>query len=52
MRTLPDTWEVMNFSQKQRVIRGLVAKVVVSPKGVDVYLRKGEYEKIIEKTPR
>jgi len=48
MRTLPDTWEVMSFSQKQRVIRGLVEKVVVSPKGVDVYLRKGEYEKIIE----
>ena len=52
MRTLPSTWEVMSFSQRQRVIRGLVEKIVVSPNGLNVYLRKGEYEKIIEENPR
>lgn len=52
MRTLPSTWEVMNFSQRQRVIRGLVEKIVVSPNGLNVYLRKGEYEKITEENPR
>ena len=52
MRTLPSTWEVMRFSQRQRVIRGLVEKIVVSPNGLNVYLHKGEYEKIIEENPR
>ena len=52
MRTLPSAWKVMNFSQRQRVIKGLVEKVIVSPNGLNVYLRKGEYEKIIEENPR
>ncbi len=46
IRTLPDTWDKMNGRTKQRIIRGLVEKVVVTKNKIDVHLRSSAYDKI------
>ncbi len=48
IRTLPDTWDKMDDRTKQRIIRGLVEKVVVTKNKTDVYLRGSAYDKIPE----
>lgn len=46
IRTLPDTWDKMDGRTKQRIIRGLVEKVVVTKNKIDVHLRSSAYDKI------
>ena len=48
IRTLPDTWDKMDDRTKQRIIRGLVEKVVVTKGKIDVHLRSSAYDKIPE----
>lgn len=46
IRTLPDTWDKMDAGTKQRIIRGIVEKVVVTKNKIDVHLRSSAYDKI------
>ena len=46
LRTLPDTWGQMDDKAKQRVIRSVVEKVVISKDKIDVHLVKSAYDKI------
>lgn len=48
LRTLPDTWDKMDDKAKQRVIRSVVEKVVVSKDKIDVHLVKSAYDKIVD----
>lgn len=48
IRTLPDTWDKMDGRTKQRIIRGLVEKIVVTRSKIDVHLRSSAYDKIPE----
>ena len=48
IRTLPDTWDKMDGRTRQRIIRGLVEKIVVTRSKIDVHLRSSAYDKIPE----
>ena len=48
LRTLPDTWDKMDDKAKQRVIRSVVEKVVLTKDKIDVHLVKSAYDKIID----
>lgn len=45
LRTLPDTWDKMDDKTKQRVIRSLVEKIVITKNKVDVHLVKSSFDK-------
>ena len=48
LRTLPDTWDKMDDMAKQRVVRSVVEKVVLTKDKIDVHLVKSAYDKIID----
>lgn len=48
LRTLPDTWKKMDATQKQNIIRGLVDKIIITDGVIQVYLKKDQYESILE----
>lgn len=48
LRTLPDTWDKMDDKAKQRVVRSVVEKVVLTKDKIDVHLVKSAYDKIID----
>lgn len=48
LRTLPDTWGKMDDKAKQRVVRSVVEKVVLTKDKIDVHLVKSAYDKIID----
>ncbi len=44
LRTLPGTWDKMDEKARQRIIRSLVEKVVLTKDGIDVHLLKSAYD--------
>lgn len=48
LRTLPDTWNKMDGRAKQRIVRSVVEKVVLTKDKIDVHLIKSSFDRIID----